>query len=98
MHHTIERILGVPPHNALIAGTAPMYDMFTSTPDYTPYQYIPRRECPTYNGGGRWAEQTRGMDVTHPDSAPGLERLIWRMTHDGREPPWQARPVEDDDD
>ncbi len=95
LHHTIERILGVPPHNRLVATTAPLYDMFTSTPDFTPYDYIPRTDCPTMNTGGRWAPQMAGMDLSRPDSAPGLDRLVWQMLHDGRPAPW--RDVPDDD-
>lgn len=98
LHRTIELILGMPAHNDLVAQAAPMYDAFTATPDLTPYTYVPRRQCATYNPPGRWAEATAGMDLSQPDNAPGLDRLVWRMLHDGREPPWSEAPDEDDDD
>ncbi len=97
LHRTIELILGVPPHNAVVAAGAPMYDAFTGTPDYTPFDYQPRLECATTNGGGMWADLTAGMDLSQPDNAPGLDRLVWRMLHAGHEPPWAPAADEDGD-
>lgn len=39
--HTICRILGIPPLNAMVGLTEPMTDCFTDRPDTTPYQAIP---------------------------------------------------------
>ncbi len=39
---TIEAILGVPAMNRYDALATPLYDAFTSTPDYTPYTALPR--------------------------------------------------------
>ena len=99
VHRTIELILGVAPHNAVVAAAAPMYDAFTATPDYAPFTYTPRVACETRNPmSGRWVEATAGMDLSQPDHAPGLDRLVWQMLHNGQEPPWAARPDDDDDD
>lgn len=99
LHHTIELILGVRAHNAVVAASAPMYDAFTSTPDFTPYSYQPRLECETRNpSSGRWVDLTAGMDLSQPDHAPGLDRLVWQMLHDGRPPPWAPSDEEEDDD
>ncbi len=100
IHRTIELILGVAPHNSAVANAAPMYDAFTSTPDFAPYDYIPRRECQQINPatGGIGGPESEGMDFSHPDNAPGLSRLIWRITHSGHEPPWRERPIDTDGD
>jgi hypothetical protein len=98
LHHTIELILGVPPHNADVARAAPLYDAFTATPDYTPYDYVPRRECETLNPAtGVYAEESLRMDFSEPDNQPGLSRMLWRMHHGGQEPPWAALPEEKGD-
>jgi DNA-binding beta-propeller fold protein YncE len=91
LHRTVEAIFGIPPHNRTIANAAAMYDFFTSTPDYTPYTYIPRRDPPALNpAGNAFAAQSAAYDWSEVDNQPGLGRLIWRITHDGREPPWQS--------
>jgi len=38
---TIEQILGLPPMNQFDAATAPMFDCFTETPDFTPFKAVP---------------------------------------------------------
>ena len=38
---TIEQILGLPPMNQQDLTAVPMYDVFTDTPDYAPYKYLP---------------------------------------------------------
>ena len=38
---TIEQILGLPPMNQQDLTAEPMYDVFTKTPDNTPYTYLP---------------------------------------------------------
>ena len=55
---------------------------------------------PTDEEFARFAEllHYRRMDLSQPDHAPGLDRLVWQMLHEGREPPWSAQPDEDDDD
>ncbi len=98
IHHTIELILGVPAHNAVVASAAPMYDLFTSTPDFTPFRYEPRHACEQLNPmGGRLAEQSSQMDFSQPDNAPGLSRMLWEGMH-GRPAPWRAAPAESDGD
>lgn len=39
--HTIEQILGLPPMNQHDLVTPPMRDVFTNTPNYTPYTHLP---------------------------------------------------------
>jgi hypothetical protein len=50
LHKLFAHLLGVPYENALVANASLPLDMFTSTPDYAPYTYQPRKwplECGT---------------------------------------------------
>ncbi|MEI8258687.1 MAG: alkaline phosphatase family protein, partial [Deltaproteobacteria bacterium] len=104
--HTIELILGVPPHNAAIANAAPMYDLFTSTPDFAPYRYTPRMDCESRNPmTGRYAPVASQMDFGQLDNAPGLTEMVWASFHGGARPPFRTsspraalRDGDDDDD
>ena len=40
---TIELILGLPPMNQMDATATPMFDCFTTTPDFTPFKAVPNR-------------------------------------------------------
>jgi hypothetical protein len=40
---TIEQILGAEPLNEKVAAATPMYDAFTSRPDYTPFNAVPNQ-------------------------------------------------------
>jgi YVTN family beta-propeller protein len=40
---TIEQILGAQPLNEKVAAATPMYDAFTSKPDYTPFNAVPNK-------------------------------------------------------
>lgn len=98
LHHTIELILGMAPHNQHVASAAPMYDAFSGTPDYRPFEYIPRRECEQRNAArGPFTRQSEAYDWSLPDNQPGLSRMLWRMLR-GTEPPWRERDERDDDD
>jgi len=43
MVRTIEQILGIPPMNIGDATAMPMFDCFSFTPDFTPYQSVPNQ-------------------------------------------------------
>lgn len=43
MVRTIEQILGIPPMNIMDATAMPMFDCFSFTPDYTPFQSVPNQ-------------------------------------------------------
>ena len=40
---TIEQILGLPPMNQFDASATPMFDCFTDTPDYRPFDAVPNQ-------------------------------------------------------
>jgi len=74
---TIERILGVPPLGRPDASAAPLYDMFTTEPDFTPYDAVertyPREINPEPIVG---AEMSRRMDFRGPDRNENLGELV----------------------
>jgi sugar lactone lactonase YvrE len=74
VHKLLANLYGKPYRNAEIASAGLPLDVFTSTPDYTPYEYIPRTytdgSCnPPSTTGARRAER---WDFSHPDEQPGL--------------------------
>jgi hypothetical protein len=73
-------ILGKPYPNTLVAHAALPFDMFTSTPDYTPYSYKPRT-FPLYCGKAVTQAEgrlTRSWDFDDADEQPGLDRQVMR--------------------
>ncbi len=92
IHRSIELILGMPPLTQYDAWATPMYDCFTATPDYTPYDVIPRQIPDTYNTLATYgAEESSRMDFSGPDRNPGLGALLWRYRK-GTEPPVSSNP------
>jgi len=80
VHKMFAHIFGFPYPNTLVAHAALPLDLFTSTPDYTPYTYIPRT-FPLYCGkAGTQVEQrlTRSWDFEHGDDQPGLGQQVTR--------------------
>lgn len=96
---TIQLILGLDavPHSQEWQDAAPLYDFFTSTPDYTPYERIPRRWPRETNPDDRsaFAILSADYDWSEPDEQPGLSRMLWRHLR-GTDPPWPVieRPFE----
>lgn len=74
---TIERILGVPPVGRADAAAAPLYDFFTTTPDFTPYEARARLHPKEVNGETTvGARRSREMDFRSPDRNPDLGALV----------------------
>lgn len=78
LHKLFSHVYGKPYRNATIANAALPLDLFTSTPDYTPYTYKPRAyqdlSCnPAGTTGGKAAEQ---WDFSEPDNQPGLAAQV----------------------
>ncbi|MDQ3033963.1 MAG: bifunctional YncE family protein/alkaline phosphatase family protein [Myxococcota bacterium] len=101
---TLQLILGLAdqPHSLEWEEAAPLYDFFTSTPDYTPYDLVPRRWPRETNPDDRSADALLSADYdwSVPDEQPGLSRLLWRHFH-GAEPPWREplpSPFEGDEE
>ncbi len=82
IHKLISLVYGKPYRDSTIADAAIPYDIFTSTPDYTPFTYVPRQwddlSCNpgSANGqsGGKW-------DFSEPDDQPGLGEDVSKALH-----------------
>lgn len=83
VHKLILNILGVPYPNEQIAQSAVPFDAFTSTPDYTPFEFTPRDyEQPCNPSGTRAAREAESWDFTEPDEQPGIALWTWKILHD----------------
>ena len=87
LHKLFAHILGIPYNNDIVANAAVPFDMFTSTPDYTPYEYIPRKwtdwSCNPAGTRSAVEAEARQWDFTDPDDQPGLSEQVWRILHNG---------------
>jgi DNA-binding beta-propeller fold protein YncE len=79
LHKLFAHVLGAGYRNATIANAALPLDMFTSTPDYTPYTYIPRgyHDLSCNPKGTRRALEAAHWDFDEPDNQPGLGQQVW---------------------
>ncbi|HEU5255818.1 MAG TPA: bifunctional YncE family protein/alkaline phosphatase family protein [Vicinamibacterales bacterium] len=88
MYRTIEQILGLPPMNGFDSAAEPMYSVFTSKPDLTPYNAlannIPLNKMNPPLAGltglrRELAAFSMTIDSSQPGSAPAdlLNRAIW---------------------
>ncbi|HEY1697006.1 MAG TPA: hypothetical protein VGG39_32830 [Polyangiaceae bacterium] len=80
LHKLFANILGKPYRNALVANAAVPFDLFTSTPDYTPFTYTPRSWPLACGTGASEVERTLTESWTfdEPDEQPGLDSQVTR--------------------
>jgi DNA-binding beta-propeller fold protein YncE len=62
---TVNLVLGIPPLNQYDAGATDLRDLFTSIPDFTPYNFTPVRFDGTPNA--TWTALTQNLDFSRPD-------------------------------
>jgi len=104
MYRTIEQILGLPPQNQFDLGAEPMFALFTSQPDYSPYvaqkNQIPLDEMnpalATLTGlQQQLAQFSLGIPRSEPDDAPAdlLNRAIWHSVKGFDVPYNYGRPI-----
>lgn len=98
LHKLFAHLLGLPYNNLQTRDAMLPLDLFTSTPDYTPYTYTPLKydnhACnPT---SGKMAEKARTWDFSMPDEQPGLGKQVWTMLRNPGVSPSQLE-VDDDD-
>lgn len=90
LHKLFAHIFGLPYNNRQIAKAALPLDLFTSTPDYTPYTYLPRTwtdlSCNPPSSPYAIEAAARGWDFSDPDDQPGLADQVWRMLRADSEP------------
>ena len=84
IHKMYAHLFGKPYPNRQVAAAMLPLDLFTATPDYTPFTYTPRSwplAC-GMSGGMRVPlgeeELTAMWDFTHEDRQPGLGAQVWR--------------------
>jgi YVTN family beta-propeller protein len=105
VYHTIELLIGVGPMNLNDGHAGSLNELFSPTPDFSPYVYVPRTTPVAYNSDDApLADESARIDWSKPDQAD-MSRMWWKAVH-GRdaEPPGKPRPslkpsrkVDDDD-
>ncbi len=80
MHRTMELILGLPPMSIFDQMAIVMRDVFTDTPDYTPYTALPQNIPIDVNPPGTsGAVLSSRYDFSRPDRVPDavLNKILW---------------------
>ena len=78
VHKLFSHVFGKPYRNQTIANAPLPLDMFTSTPDYSPYALIPRKyaDLACNPKGTLGAQGAEGWDFALPDNQPGLNEQV----------------------
>lgn len=82
---TMELILGLPPMSQYDAAATPMWELFSATPDVTPYSLQPA-QVDINERNVAWNESARrsaNFDLAHEDRVPDLElnEVVWKAIH-----------------
>ncbi len=88
MVRTIQEIFRIPPRTRFLMSARPMSSVFTTEPDFTPYQCLPAQipldemnpPLKSLNGRKLWAaRQSMAMNFADPDDIPQdvLNRILW---------------------
>ena len=79
MHRTMELILGLPPMSQFDQMAIPMRELFTDTPDTTPYTALPENFSYALTLPNPGAELSERQDWSGPDRVPDavLNKLLW---------------------
>ncbi len=100
LHKLFAHVLGLPYPNVVVKNAALPLDMFTSTPDYTPYTYAPRAWPLACGAAATRSERTLtdSWDFRYVDEQPGLGDQVMRWMR-GRQlqeiPPDLQRRIDD---
>ena len=80
LHKMFAHLLGLPYLNAVISSASLPLDLFSSTPDFTPYDYKPRVVPLSCGEDSTLAETilTQSWDFTRADEQPGLGAQVFR--------------------
>jgi DNA-binding beta-propeller fold protein YncE len=77
IHSTIQHILNFPPMTIYDEIAQPMWDIFTTEPDYSPFNAIEVPLKGEYNlPGTEFAKRSSGLNFIDPDEAEGLPGLV----------------------
>lgn len=89
LYKLVAHIFGLPYANESVRTASLPADAFTSTPDYTPFTYLPRTVSAPCNGAGTKhakAAKEANWDFDDPDEQPGLSEQVEEMLRtDGKE-------------
>ena len=97
LFRTMEMLLRLPPMRQNDAFAPPMYDIFLSgseleQPNYETFTFVPRSFPEQFNQEGDYlAEESKALDLSRPDAAPGLGYILWRIMNGDRKPPPYAK-------
>jgi len=85
MLRTMELILGLPAMSQYDAAANPMWELFTATPDLSPYTVQPA-QVDIHERNMVWnksARRSAGFDFAHEDRVPDLElnEVVWKAVH-----------------
>jgi YVTN family beta-propeller protein len=108
---TMELMLGLPPMNQMDATATPMFDCFTSTPDFTPFEAVTNNvpldemnPLPKLISDPRLrkdAYASARLPLEREDQCPEdlFNRILWHATKGPQTPypAWAVKAVEDDD-
>jgi len=80
VYKLVAHVLGIPYNNEQMKSAILPLDAFTSTPNYTPYSYVPRSvDAPCNAAGTKEAKKAEGWDFEDLDDQPGLSQQIAEM-------------------
>ncbi|MFT3767046.1 MAG: bifunctional YncE family protein/alkaline phosphatase family protein [Minicystis sp.] len=85
VYKLVAHIFGIPYHNDMIRNAMAPFDAFTSTPDYTPFTYLPRKVAAPCNKDGKHAKRALAWDFDDLDDQPGLSQQIMEMMREPKE-------------
>ncbi|MFO0593208.1 MAG: hypothetical protein U0441_37035, partial [Polyangiaceae bacterium] len=80
LHKLIAHLFALPYPNRAVENAALPLDMFTSTPDFAPFDHVPRKYAIVCGDQATGAEKrlTDSWDMTEPDEQPGLDAQVRR--------------------
>jgi hypothetical protein len=80
LHKIFAHVLGIPYPNIEVKTAALPYDVFTSTPDYTPFTYQPRQQPLACGDASTAAERklTASWRFGRADAQPGIDAQVMR--------------------
>jgi len=107
---TIELILGLPPMNQMDATATPMFDCFTSTPDFTPFDSVanevpldqmnptPKKVSDPLLRKDAYVSARLPLEIPDQCSEDVLNQILWRSVKGSQVPypSWAVKSVDDD--
>lgn len=94
LHKIFAHVFGIPYPNAIVANAALPLDLFSSTPDYMPFEHQARQwplSCGTEPTVAERRLRESWGTIDDPDEQPGLGAQVWR--HMRGEPATEVTPA-----